>query len=58
MAFENIAEFLAMGDHGVYVWSSYSIGVAVFSALIISSFLSHKRLMQQLKKRYQRELSR
>ncbi len=32
-----IGEFLAMGGHGVYVWSAYGIAVVVIGGLIATS---------------------
>ncbi len=35
MSFDNLADFIAMGGHGVFVWSCYGI---VIAALIINIF--------------------
>jgi heme exporter protein D len=29
MAFDSFADFLAMGRHGVYVWSAYGVSFAI-----------------------------
>jgi heme exporter protein D len=34
MAFDSWADFLAMGKHGVYVWSSYGLTFAVIAGLL------------------------
>ena len=31
MSFESFGEFLAMGNHGPYVWSAYAISLAVLA---------------------------
>lgn len=58
MAFESLSEFLKMGTHGVYVWSTYGISVIALVGLLFSTRRSNAQLRKQLKKRYQREQSR
>jgi heme exporter protein D len=55
MAFESITEFLKMGNHGVYVWSAYGIGLAVVLYNMISPKLLKKKLVADLKRRERRE---
>jgi heme exporter protein D len=55
MAFESITEFLKMGNHGVYVWSAYGIGLAVILFNVISPTLLKKKLIADLKRRERRE---
>lgn len=54
MAFETFADFLAMGRHGPYVWSSFGIAVACFIGLAIEDRVSRakavKRIQQQLRR--------
>jgi len=45
-------EFIDMGGHGFYVWSSYLIALAVFAGLFISMKLQHKNLLKQLRRRH------
>lgn len=58
MAFDSIAGFLQMGNHGVYVWSSYAVSLVALVGLLVNTRLSRKQLKKQLKKRYHREQSR
>lgn len=58
MAFESISDFLQMGRHGLYVWSTYGISAVALVGLLISTRRSNTQLRKQLKKRYQREQSR
>lgn len=43
MSFDSFQEFLAMGEHGLYVWSCYGIAVVV----IIYNFLAPKVVNRQ-----------
>ena len=49
MQFESLAEFIAMGGHGLYVWLAYG---ATFLVLIINYFsvrAARKRLLDELR---------
>ncbi len=48
-------EFIHMGGHGFYVWSSYLIVVVVFVGLFISVKMQRKSLLKQIR-RHQRQL--
>ncbi|MEJ2043212.1 MAG: heme exporter protein CcmD [Reinekea sp.] len=54
MAFESVADFLAMGGHGLYVWLSYGIAGAVFIYNLFSPRLMRRRLIQDMKRRQRR----
>lgn len=58
MAFDSIADFLQMGTHGLYVWSTYGISLVALGALFVITRLHRVQLKKQLKKRYKREQSR
>lgn len=58
MAFDSLQDFISMGTHGLYVWSTYAISVLALSSLFFATLRSRKQLKKQLKKRYQREQSR
>ncbi len=45
-------EFMDMGGHGFYIWSSYLITAAVFAGLYISLKMQRTRLLKQLRRRY------
>lgn len=44
MAFDSFAEFLAMGKHGLYVWSAYG----VFAFIMLWNALQPYRLRRRL----------
>lgn len=46
--FYSLSEFIAMGDHGVFVWSCWAITVAMIVAFIIYSRHQRKTLLKQL----------
>lgn len=48
-AFHSFSDFLAMGKHGVYVWSSYGFFLVCILALVIPLFMQNKRLKRTLK---------
>ena len=43
-----ISEFVAMGKHGVFVWSCWSITIGVMLAFIIYSRRQRQALIKQL----------
>ncbi|MBA4501032.1 heme exporter protein CcmD [Marinobacterium marinum] len=55
MSFNSFSEFLAMGGHGLYVWLSYGLGVAVLAANLIVPKLGRNRLLAEQKRRLRRE---
>ncbi len=46
--FNSFAEFIAMGKHGVFVWTCWSITFAVIAGLIFYSIHQRKNLLKQL----------
>ncbi len=46
--FYSLSEFIAMGDHGVFVWSCWAITVGIVLAFIIYSRGQRKALLNQL----------
>lgn len=54
-AFDSFSAFLAMGDHGFYVWSAYAVGAAVIAFNIITPRLQRQRLISDHKRRMRRE---
>jgi len=42
-AFETFSEFLIMGNHGFYVWSSYGLAFGLISLLVGFSYLQFYR---------------
>ena len=55
MAFDSLNEFLAMGKHGLYVWSAYGIGCGALLIFILISLRQRRYAKRALKRRYQRE---
>ena len=46
--FYSISEFVAMGKHGVFVWSCWAITISVMLAFIIYSRRQRQSLIKQL----------
>jgi len=46
--FYSISEFIAMGKHGVFVWTCWAITVGVILAFIIYSRRQRQALIRQL----------
>ncbi|GAA5139301.1 heme exporter protein CcmD [Thalassotalea piscium] len=55
MQFTNINDFIAMGNHGFYVWLSFGITFALLIGLIYSSKQKDKQVKQNILKRQLRE---
>ncbi|WP_372873858.1 heme exporter protein CcmD [Pseudomonas sp.] len=55
MSFNSFAEFLAMGTHGAYVWSSFGISLAVLGLNIVLPLLARRRYLQDEARRLRRE---
>lgn len=55
MSFSSFSEFLAMGGHGLYVWLSYGLGVAVILINLVLPWLQRNRLLSEQKRRLRRE---
>ncbi|TCK07099.1 heme exporter protein CcmD [Marinobacterium mangrovicola] len=55
MSFNSFTEFLSMGGHGLYVWLSYALGLAVILLNLVAPLMERSRLVAQLKRRLQRE---
>lgn len=46
--FYSVSEFIAMGKHGVFVWSCWAITVGVMLAFILYSRRQRQALIKQL----------
>ena len=46
-AFNNLHDFMAMGQHGVYVWSAWFFTVVSIAYLILQSRHVRQRFIQQ-----------
>ncbi len=58
MQFESLNEFIHMGGHGVYVWTSFAVTVAVIALNIVLPVLEQKKIKVSLYKKLQRENNR
>ena len=54
MAFATVGDFVAMGGHGLYVWSAYAIGLAVITFNVVSPGRLKKKLITEQKRRERR----
>lgn len=55
MSFDSFAEFLAMGNHGVYVWSSYGISFAILVLNVALPIFARQRYLKNEARRLRRE---
>ena len=55
MSFASFSEFLAMGNHGLYVWTSYGAGLAVLLLNVALPLLGRRRYLQDEARRMRRE---
>lgn len=53
-----MSEFWAMGDYGIYVWTSFGLTLVVLLYLVVKPWFLHRRLKQQLIQAYLEEQSR
>ncbi|TWC42930.1 heme exporter protein D [Pseudomonas sp. SJZ079] len=55
MSFASFGEFLAMGNHGAYVWSAYAISLAVLAINVALPLMARRRYLQEEARRLRRE---
>jgi heme exporter protein D len=55
MNFASFSDFLAMGKHGLFVWSAYGICLTVLAINVLSPLLARRRYLQQEARRLRRE---
>ena len=55
MAFENFADFLDMGGHGLYVWLCYGLGLLVILGNLLMPQRQAKQIQRELRRRIRRE---
>ncbi len=58
MSFASFGDFLAMGNHGPYVWSCYAISLAVLGLNVALPILARRRYLQDEARRLRREKSK
>ena len=55
MSFTSVSDFLAMGHHGLYVWSAYGISLLVLAINVAAPILARRRYLQEEARRLRRE---
>ena len=55
MNFSSVSEFIAMGNHGLYVWTAYGISLAVLLLNVALPMLARRRYLQEEARRLRRE---
>ncbi|WP_461482132.1 heme exporter protein CcmD [Porticoccus sp.] len=56
--FDSLQDFLLMGGHGPYVWSSYIISIAVMLWLVASPLRRRRKLLADVVRQQRREAMR
>ncbi|WNW11104.1 heme exporter protein CcmD [Pseudomonas sp. DTU_2021_1001937_2_SI_NGA_ILE_001] len=55
MSFDSFADFLAMGRHGLFVWSAYGLFGLVMIVNLALPWLARRRYLQDQARRLRRE---
>ena len=55
MNFSSFSEFIAMGNHGLYVWTSYGVALAVMVLNVTLPIMARRRYLQDEARRMRRE---
>ena len=55
MAFEDFASFIAMGGHGLYVWTSYAVAALVIVFNLTSPWREKRRVQASISRQLRRE---
>lgn len=53
--FHGVAEFLAMGGHGPYVWSAYGVALVVLVWLVARPLRRHAAILKSVRRADARE---
>ncbi len=53
--FESLSDFIHMNGHGLYVWLSYALGLAIIIGNVLQPLMKRKSLIQRLARRMRRE---
>lgn len=48
-AFEDFSAFLAMGNHGLYVWSAWLVSFLGLLILVLVSILQRRKIQSKIK---------
>lgn len=52
-----LADFIAMGGHGPYVWASYAITLVVLLLNVVQPWLARRQLIREEARRRRREVA-
>ncbi|MGB0733123.1 MAG: heme exporter protein CcmD [Pontibacterium sp.] len=55
--FDSFEAFVAMGNHGLYVWICYGVALVLLGGNVLLPLIKQKKLMGQLKRRFRSEAS-
>lgn len=55
MYFDSFAELLAMGKHGLYVWSAFGFSLAILALNVALPLLARRRYLIDAARRLRRE---
>lgn len=55
MQFESFAEFVAMGKHGVYVWSCYAVFFVIVVINVMAPIVRRRQLISRLQRNERRQ---
>ncbi|KFF83579.1 heme exporter protein CcmD [Pseudomonas syringae] len=55
MSFASLSDFLAMGRHGVFVWSAYGLCLVVLLVNVALPLWARQRFLKQQARRLKRE---
>lgn len=55
MVFDSFSDFIQMGRHGIYVWSTYGISAVGLFVIAWQTWQQKKHITNQLAKRFIRE---
>lgn len=58
MYFNSLSDFINMGGHGLYVWSSYTLTLVLLLSSVLLPWLNLKRTRKQLSRQLAREAAR
>ena len=50
-----VADWLAMGGHGVFVWSAYALSLAALLGICVAPLLRMRALLRRLRRRLAEE---
>ena len=57
MKFDSLADFLAMGGHGLYVWLAYGIALVILVLNVVLPWRMNRQFFSEQARRLRREKS-